>query len=150
MAIAGIVNWGLSKPQFLLVSITAVMILCIVAILFCSLWIKQIRDFKSLNNAKFEVLNKMAPLVSFGLPSSDPRVSYSPFEREWELLKKAEAVQEISSIKLMALKSSNIEYLIPRTFRVIFLAILIVVVIVIVRNWRTVFDSSLLILQRTQ
>ena len=75
LAIAGIINWGLSKPPFLFVSLIAVAVICIMAMLFCALWIGQIRDFKSLNNAKFAVLNPMAPSVSFSAPDAEARVS---------------------------------------------------------------------------
>ena len=110
LAIAGIINWGLSKPPFLFVSLIAVAVICIMAMLFCALWIGQIRDFKSLNNAKFAVLNPMAPSVSFSAPDAEARVSYAPFAREWEALQQAEAVQEMASVKIVALKSSNMEY----------------------------------------
>ena len=146
LAVAGIINWGISKPPFLFVSLIAVAVLCIMAVLFCSLWIGQIRDFKSLNNAKFAVLNQMAPSVSFSAPDSDARVSYAPFEREWEALKKAEAVQEIASFNIVALKSSNMEYLIPRAFRVLFLVLLLTVILVVVRNWQALLQSSVLVL----
>src|SRR2546421_7874977 len=56
IAIAGIVKWSVGNPV-LYVGLTAVLVLCIMAVLFCTLWLGQITDFKYLNNAKFKVLN---------------------------------------------------------------------------------------------
>jgi len=140
--VAVIINWGLAKPSFLLLSAIAAIIICIFSILFCSLWIAQIKDFKLLNNAKFSVLNDMAPRLCFSDSSSDLRVSFKPFEREWEALKKTEALRELSSIRVVALSSSQMEYLIPRAFRVLFLLVFLAVILVIWWNWGIVFDSS--------
>lgn len=60
VAIAGIVKWSAGN-NFFYVGITAIVVLCTMAFLFCSLWLGQITDFKYLNNAKFKVLNEMAP-----------------------------------------------------------------------------------------
>ena len=64
VASTALLGWAASNPHFLVVALIAVIILCILAILFCSLWIAQIKDFKMLNNAKFDVLNEMAPTSS--------------------------------------------------------------------------------------
>ena len=45
---------------------------CVMAILFCSLWLGQIVDFKYLNNAKFKVLQYMAPLIEFDISHGRP------------------------------------------------------------------------------
>lgn len=144
VAIVGILNWGLSQTTFLLVATIAVLLLSAMAVLFCSLWIGQIADFKKLNNAKFEVLNKMAPSVSFAAHDKDARKSYSPFEKEWLALQKAEAVQELTRFNLVALKSSNIEYLIPRAFRILFVAVMLCVVLGVARNWDAIAGNSVL------
>lgn len=143
VAIAGIIDWGLSRPHFLLVAILATVMLCTMAALFCSLWIGQIRDFKKLNNAKFEVLNQMAPQLAFDSSTSDAVVSYTPFVREWDILQKAEALQEVNSIKLLALKSSKIEYLIPKAFRLLFVCVLLIALLSMIINRVTLFDSAL-------
>ena len=147
LAIAGIINWGLSKLPFLFVSLIAVAVICIMAMLFCALWIGQIRGFKSLNNAKFAVLNPMAPSVSFSAPDAEARVSDAPFAREWEALQQAEAVQEMASVKIVALKSLNMEYGIPRAFRVLFLALLLTGQPGLVRDWPVLLQSSVLVVQ---
>lgn len=141
VAIAGIIDWGLSRPHFLVIAIIATVMLCLMAVLFCSLWIGQIRDFKKLNNAKFDVLNQMAPRLAFG--SLDTAISYIPFVREWDLLQKAEALEEVSSIKLLALKSSKIEYLIPKAFRLLFVGILVLAILSAIINRELLFDSAL-------
>lgn len=138
VAVAAITSWGLSKPSFVLVSVVAIIILSGMAALYCSLWIGQIRDFKALNNAKFDILNKMAPDVIFGDSESDPRVSFCPFEKEWQSLQKANAIQEISQPNIIALKASNMEYLIPRTFRVLYILIIVGVAVISAVNWSSV------------
>lgn len=148
IAIAGIIDWGLTRPPFLLVAIIATVMLCSMAALFCSLWIGQIRDFKKLNNAKFEVLNQMAPQLDFCSPTSEPVVSYTPFVREWDLLQKAEALEEVSNIKLLALKSSKIEYLIPKAFRLLFVGILLIALLSAIINRAALMDSALSVPQK--
>jgi len=87
-----------------------------------------------LNNAKFKVLNEMAPLVIFGDAERDKRVSYCPFEREWNWLKDAGAAQQARSINVIALRSTNIEYIIPRAFRAFFILVGLAVAIEVTRK----------------
>jgi len=124
---AAIISWSISKPAFLIDGVAAVIILSGMAALYSTLWIGQIRDLKELNNAKFTVLNEMACYVSFGDGNNDRVVSFKPFEREWEALRSAQIAQEARSINIVALKSTNIEYLIPKAFRALFVLIMVVV-----------------------
>lgn len=134
-AIAAIVSWSIGKPDFLISGVSAVVILAGMAALYSTLWIGQIRDLKELNNAKFTVINEMAGHVSFGDGNNEKLVSYKPFEREWETLKSAQIAEEAKDIKIIALKSTNIEYLIPKAFRVLFLLIMIAVPVEAWRNY---------------
>lgn len=142
VAIAALANWGLARVSVLSVALLAIGILCIMAVLFCSLWIGQIRDFKVLNNAKFKVLNSMAPAVCFSEKADDTRVSFDPFSVEWIELQRANAVNEINNSDIVALRSSNIEFLIPRTFRVLFVVILVAVCVAVAANWATLLNAS--------
>lgn len=135
IAIATITNWSLTNTKLLWVGLTADVLLCLMAILFCALWIGQIRDFKNLNNAKFSVLNEMAPKVEFDASNPGAIVSFCPFQKEWKKLTELSAVQEVGSSNLIALKSSNIEYLIPKAFAVLFSAVLIALTLVVVNHW---------------
>ncbi len=105
VAIAALASWSLSRPDFRLITIVAILMLAGMGMLLCTLWIGQIRDFKALNNAKFEVLNAMAPLVQFG--ANDDRISATPFAREWEILKSKEATQEVYTTHIVALRTPN-------------------------------------------
>ena len=134
MAVGAIINWGLANSSFFYASATAVVVLSGMAALYCSAWIGQISDFKALNNAKFKVLNEMAPLVIFGDAERDKRVSYCPFEREWNWLKDAGAAQQARSINVIALRSTNIEYIIPRAFRAFFILVGLAVAIEVTRK----------------
>lgn len=141
VAIAVILNWGLSKPNYLFYSLIVVIVLGSMATLFCSLWIGQIRDFKELNNAKFKVLNNMAHHIVFSENQNDPRVSYAPFDKEWKSLQNSKAIVEISRSKIVALKSSNMEYLIPRAFRILFISVIILIFVFILFNWKVIIKS---------
>lgn len=132
-AIAAIISSSLGKPAFLLTGIGSVVFLAGMATVYCTLWIGQIRDLKELNNAKFTVINEMASFVSFGDGNNEKLISYKPFEKEWDALKKAKIAEKVNSINIIALKSSNIEYLIPKAFRVIFVLIIVAVPL---ESWR--------------
>lgn len=135
LAIGGITNWGLSNPLYTWVAMTAGALFCLVAILFCALWIGQIRDFKNLNNAKFDVLSEMAPRVDFDLQNPGSVVSFCPFDREWKKLAELKATQPVGRSRLIALKSSNIEYFIPRAFVSLFGVMLVIFVVLIAVRW---------------
>ena len=124
-AIATIISWSIDKPEFLIMGLATIVLLAGMASLYCTLWIGQIRDLKELNNAKFSVLNEMAPFVAFGDGSNKDIVSFKPFEKEWTALQKAKIAQEVNSMNIIALKSSNIEYLIPKVLRAMFILIII-------------------------
>ena len=135
VAVAVLTKWSLTTMSLLWVGLAAVAFLCLMAVLFCILWVGQIRDFKKLNNAKFTVLNDMAPLIEFDSDKPGSVVSYCPFEKEWTRLSNMDALQEVGRSNIVALKSSNIEYFIPKVFAVLFGVILVVLVIVVTSNW---------------
>lgn len=135
LAIGAITNWGLTNPLYTWIAMTAGALFCLVAILFCALWIGQIHDFKNLNNAKFGVLSEMAPRLDFDHQNPGSVVSFCPFDREWEKLAALKATQPVGRSRLIALKSSNIEYFIPRALVSLFGAMLIIFVILIVVRW---------------
>ena len=60
IAVASLTTWASSRPDFRLIMLLAILILSGMGALLCVLWTGQIRDFKELNAAKFEVLNAMA------------------------------------------------------------------------------------------
>lgn len=146
VACAAILGWATTNPNFLVIALIAVLILSIMAILFCRFWIAQIRDFKMLNNAKFEVLNQMAPRVCFSPENNDDRKSFLPFEKEWEALKKTKSTVELTNTNIFALSSSNIEYLIPHAFTWLFIFMIIAVIVLTLANWGMITNSSALTL----
>ena len=135
VATATVTNWSLTNPRLLWVGLAADVLFCLMAILFCVLWIGQIRDFKNLNNAKFTVLNEMAPTVDFDASNPGVIISFCPFDKEWSKLSELRALQEVGRSNLIALKSSNVEYFIPKAFAALFVAILLALFAVIVDNW---------------
>lgn len=135
IAIATITNWSLTNTKLLWVGLAADVLLCLMAVLFCALWIGQIRDFKNLNNAKFTVLNEMAPKVEFDAGNPGAIVSFCPFDKEWVKLNELNALQEVGQSNLVALKSSNIEYFIPKAFAALFLSVLLALGAVVINYW---------------
>ena len=137
-----------SDPKLLAISILAVIILASIAILFCFLWIKQIEEFKDLNNEKFSVLNEMAEHVVFSNNVNDPRMSYSPFMREWEQLQRKKKLLEPKKDKdkntqIISLKSTTLEYLVPKAFRALYILILVLVAIIITINREEICNTTL-------
>lgn len=141
VAVAVTINWTVSHQPFFYVGLVGVIVLCAMAALFCSLWMGQIDDFKLLNNAKFKVLNQMAPHIEFDIARPGSAKSFCPFEKEWQVLQDVKAAVAISQHKIVALKSSNIEYFIPKAFRIVFLTIFLGGVLAIAFNW-PIFISS--------
>jgi hypothetical protein len=135
VAIATITNWSLSNPSLVWVGLTADALLGIMAILFCALWIGQIRDFKNLNNAKFALLNEMAPNVDFDIEHPGTVISFCPFDKEWKRLKVQQALQDDGRSNIIALKSSNVEYFIPKAFGLLFVSILVVLGSLLATHW---------------
>jgi nitrogen fixation-related uncharacterized protein len=135
VAIAAIAKTTLSSSLFP-VGLVAIAVLCVVAILFCFLWVGQIRDFKNLNNAKFEVLNEMAPNIEFDAGNPGRIISYCPFAKEWKKLADLKALDELGRTNIIALKSSNLEYFIPKAFAALFFGLLVLMVIVGFTKWR--------------
>lgn len=140
VAIAGIVKWSTGK-NFFYVGLTAIVVLCTMAFLFCSLWLGQITDFKYLNNAKFKVLNEMAPKMEFDLDHPNQIASFCPFEKEWKALEAVKAAVEIGQRKIVALKSSSIEYFIPKAFRILFVLVGLAALLAVAFNLSSFINS---------
>jgi hypothetical protein len=118
--------WSLPRPEFHLILVAFGIALPAMGAILCSLWVGQIRDFKMLNNAKFDVLSKMAPSVRFSGDAG--AISARPFEKEWDTLERLKATSETHSINIVTLKASNAEFLVPRAFSAIFVGIIAIVV----------------------
>jgi hypothetical protein len=146
LAIAVTVKSASDSSSFVFVGVCAVVLLAVMAALFCTYWLGQISDWKALNEAKFAVLNRMAPRIAFYVADqkTDAR-SFDPFAREWEALKRTEgALQNVRTKKrktLLALRSSGAELFMPRAWRALFIAIAVATVATAVANWSTVTDQ---------
>lgn len=141
---AAVFNWSTSNPNFLLAAIITIIILCIMATLFCSLWIGNITQFKELNRAKFIILNDMAPYIKFSHESNDQRVSHEPFLKEWKILEARNSLVQVTDTKIVALKPSSIEYLIPKVFQWLFGFIIAVSIILVILNWSLIVSTPIL------
>lgn len=135
LAIAFIWNWALTNAKYDYAGIFIALVLAIIATIFTFHWIRQIKDYKSLNTAKFQVMNEMSQRLAFSSDDLKMKIkSFEPFLKEWEALKELSAVQEEKKFKITALKSSNLEYFIPRAFRAIFVILAFLSLIAVFSN----------------
>ncbi|MFB6840584.1 hypothetical protein [Streptomyces sp. NPDC056361] len=143
LAIGVILGWASSHDTFLLAGIIGILVLSAVACFMCFYWLKQIDDFKALNTAKFEVLNDMAPLVTFEGPSGPSAAkSFNCFDREWRELARVQALQSSSSNGFVrGLRSSSAERFIPRAFGAFFALIFLSVLVFSTLSWSDVTDN---------
>lgn len=142
LAIGGVLSWSTSHETFRFIAAAGTLFLSGMAFLFCSFWISQIDSFKALNTAKFSVLEEMAQKVIFdGSGTTSPARSFEPFQKEWESLKAASALQAVPGRvqRVLALKSTREEYFLPKAFRVLFLIIFIVTVIFVIISHGAIF-----------
>ncbi|MCK4257579.1 MAG: hypothetical protein KAX49_01280 [Halanaerobiales bacterium] len=143
-------KWANGNNQYSYVAYTLIIMLSLIAILFCVFWVKQITDFKLLNNAKFVVLNEIASNIAFTSQIVGVNIiSSEPFKKEWEILNNIKGLQNVKNRDIVALQSSNMEYFIPKAFIVIFIVICFVLIIIISTNfqaflngWLDVFRNS--------
>ncbi|MYT73211.1 MULTISPECIES: hypothetical protein [unclassified Streptomyces] len=142
LAIGVILGWASSHDAFLLAGIAGILVLSAIACIMCFFWLRQIDDFKALNTAKFEVLNNMAPLVTFeGASGPSPAKSFNCFDKEWQELSRVQALQAPSTSRFVrGLRSSSAERFIPRAFGAIFALIFSSVVVFSVLSWDNVTD----------
>jgi hypothetical protein len=148
--IALLLNWGFEHRQYLDLALIGALLLAGVAAAFSYLWLRQIDDYKALNNAKFTVLNEMAPNILFSVPTSSAQdsgpdlqlVSYEPFLREWRKLQESRSLIEVRGRnRLSALSASNIERFIPKCFFGLFVATTALSLLLGLANWSTFTHS---------
>ena len=132
-----------------MIAVLTAIVLSAMAIIFCSLWLGSILQAKELNRAKFEVLNAMAPRIRFGNDAKDERVSFEPFQKEWMILEQHKQLVKVTDTNIIALKPSNIEYLLPQAFRALFAGIIGLSLIVFVLNWNLIVSAPVLSLPAT-
>ncbi|WP_405956407.1 hypothetical protein [Streptomyces phaeochromogenes] len=122
VAIGVALGWVSSHRSFLLTGVAGACVLSAIGCFMSFYWLKQIDDFKALNTAKFEILNNMAPQVIFDGPHGRSQAkSFNCFEKEWQELSRAEALQSaVSNSFVRGLRSSSAERFIPRAFGAIF------------------------------
>jgi disulfide bond formation protein DsbB len=124
--------WAQDKPSVLPYALALIIVTCLLSILFCRWWWKQLEAYKDLNGAKFAVLNDMAKHVVFPGYDLDSVRSAEPFEREWEILSRQKALQKYKGG--LALGSSLSELTIPKSFLTFFvLCLTAAVAVAIVR-----------------
>lgn len=81
----------------------------IVGITICILWMLNIRNYKLLNTAKFNVINS----IEEKLPSA-------PFKDEWQFLKNSKKYMD----------STTLERILPITFIILYIATVIAIIVI--------------------
>jgi hypothetical protein len=130
VAIGFLASWATTKAEFKLLSLVGVSLIAVMGFVLCAYWVRQLNDYKLLNNVKFEVLNEMAPLVNF----ADGGLSYEPFGKEWEKLKARKGTVRLRGLKIPVLRSSNAELIVPRAFQLLFASVVLAAVVVFLAN----------------
>jgi hypothetical protein len=142
LAIAFLWNWSLSNAKFTFAGIFVVMVFSGMAVVFTFYWIRQIKDYKQLNHAKFLVINAMAKNVYFKGEDKKVIESFEPFQKEWGYLKNMEALEGNSlDVGSETMKASNLEFFIPKAFRIIFCLLFLLSFSSIVFNLSKFFTS---------
>jgi hypothetical protein len=145
IAIGGVLTWAVSKRSFAFVGVLGIVILCVMAWLLCTYWLRQIDDYKALNNAKFKILNDMAHRIAFSDDDGAEKAkSFRPFEQEWEILKEGRNLRKAPGGHIrnaLVLSASGAEYFIPKAFRILFIAIAIVTVGFGLVSWRPITET---------
>ena len=145
-------NLAIGRDQLHLLATVLVLLLSALAAAFCSFWIAQIKDAKQLNNAKFRVLNDMAPRLIFDSSgSASPSRSFKPFEREWEFLQSEDALTQTTSRqgRLIVLRGSSAEYFVPKSFRLVFVGTFLAAAVLLCVNFNAFVDTAHLRQQST-
>ena len=135
VGIGVLANWAASHTELRALAIGGVILISILGVIFCSLWVGQIYDYKNLNSAKFSVLNFMAPYVRFD--EEIICVSAEPFDREWKIVKEKGWTIKVPFTKITALRSSYLEFAVPISAIVVFIAAGVLAFCTISINWRT-------------
>lgn len=144
LALGVIAKFGIDGSQFRVLAVGLIVVFSALAMIFCVYWVAQIDDAKRLNKAKFDILEKMAPLIVFdaSMGAQDVR-SFRPFEKEWAALQQSNGLSTQTSGRgnFKVLKSSRAEYFVPKSLGFVFGAILILALVVAVVN-RNVFIEN--------
>lgn len=81
----------------------------IAGIAICILWMLNIRNYKLLNTAKFNVIN-----------SIEEKLRSAPFKDEWQFLKKSKKYMD----------STTLERILPFTFIILYIAVVIAIIVI--------------------
>lgn len=141
LAVVYMVNWSRTNLQYSYLGLLFACLLSALATVFCYYWLKQINDFKQLNNAKFQVLQQMAPRVWFGPACPENLSSAEPFKEEWRIMEENQELILLRTGKLTVLGSSNAELFIPKAFIFCFVALFIVSLVPIAFHFGEFWDG---------
>jgi hypothetical protein len=117
----------------------AIVVLAAIAALFALFWLRQVQDWKALNNAKFQVLGDMAKSLEFHGPAGPTAAkSFLPFDKEWKILQSKESLRRIRILRLgeiEALNASGAELFMPRAFIALFSGLFVVILVTMLFSW---------------
>jgi hypothetical protein len=142
LAVAIIYSWATSNKDYFLVASLAILFLSALAALFALFWLRQVQDWKALNNAKFRVLGDMAKALEFHGPAGPTSAkSFLPFDKEWLILQSKESLRRIRILRLgqiEALNASGAELFMPRVFIGLFSGLSFTIFVILIFSWGSV------------
>ena len=110
-------SWAFEKSDRVEIVVgCALLVIAVLGIAFSLYWYDQIRSSSDLNNAKFKVMSEIAQSMQF--PDYRPAttlLSINPFEREWELMRKAGKLTPSGKRK-----GAITELIVPACFLIVF------------------------------
>lgn len=135
VAIAFVWKWASEKTDYFFCGLLFILVISFFAFIFCRLWLGQMQDFKNLNTAKFDVLEKMSKDLFFEeTPRHTKLISFQPFKKEWEYLKKEGLLKERRGTSALAMGATRIEEFLPKAFMFMFILITIISLLSLVLN----------------
>jgi hypothetical protein len=103
LAIGFLWNWSIDHIKYSYPCLTLVCLFSILAAIYTRYWLEQVKSYKRLNTAKFDIINKMAPDIAFDNQLFDKEivdiVSSEPFKKEWEEVESLGGLQKKKKVQ---------------------------------------------------
>ncbi|MFM9976569.1 MAG: hypothetical protein ACKVOP_00785 [Sphingomonadaceae bacterium] len=113
-----VASWVYGKGKIEIIGCVFLLLISLLALMFCRYWYAQLISFKRLNSAKFQVLEEMAKDLVFPDYREMSIRSISPFQREYEILEKQKKLKNYKGMKVLS--SNSDEMIVPLTFQIFF------------------------------
>jgi hypothetical protein len=133
-------SWLYKEKSLAIFGSLALITISILAMIFCLYWNGQLKAFKELNSAKFQVLEEMADRVAFPDYRERSIVSMNPFMREYQILAEKKELAE-GAKGLLFQRSNFAETIVPKSFIAFYFLVILWSTIWLIINLRTLGHS---------